>query len=175
MSSSDSLIKSTQITSSGKRKRRNIAQKDQTNKLSKSEQQKTVGHKMRFLVGEDNGKINATITTSKEEIDYQFQYPGRNKVIKEYKNIKDMYSWLDEEDSEEVDTEPTKSHISPKIYDLRTPLKKSKGINETEIFLLTDSSPDLISKKTELGKPMDTSSFQTTTLMEVSLGRQYSC
>ena len=80
-----------------------------------------------------------------------------------------MYSWLDEEDSEEVDTEPTKSHISPKIYDLRTPLKKSKGLDETEIVLLTDSSPDLNSKKTELGKPMDTSSFQTTTLMEVSL------
>ena len=124
---------------------------------------------MRFLVGVDNGKINATITTSKEEIDYQFQYPGRNKVIKEYKNIKDMYSWLDEEDNEEVDTEPTKSHISPKIYDLRTLLYKSKGMDKTEIVLLTDSSPDLNSKKTELGKPMDTSSFQTTTLMEVSL------
>ena len=80
-----------------------------------------------------------------------------------------MYSWLDEEDSEEVDTEPTKSHTSPKIYDLRTPLKKSKGLDKTEIVLLTDSSPDLNSKKTELGKSMDTSSFQTTTLMEVSL------
>jgi len=74
MSSPDSLIKNTQITSSGKRKQRNIAQKDQKNKVSKSEQEKTVGHKIRFLVGVDNGKINATITTSKEEIDYQFQF-----------------------------------------------------------------------------------------------------
>ena len=65
-----------------------MAQKVQTNKLSKSEQKKIVGHKMRFLVGVVNGKINATITTSKEEIDYQFQYPGRNKVIKEYKTKK---------------------------------------------------------------------------------------
>ena len=39
---------------------------------------------MRFLVGQDNGKTCATITTSKEEIDYQFQYPGRNQVIKKY-------------------------------------------------------------------------------------------
>ena len=59
--------------------------------------------------------------------------------------------------------------MSPKIYDLRTPLKKSKGLDEMEIVLLTDSSPDFNSKKTELGKPMDTSSFQTTTPMEVSL------
>ena len=59
-----------------------------------------------------------------------------------------MYSWLDEEDSEEVDIEPTKSQISPRIYDLCTPLKKSKGKDKTEIILLTDSSPDL-SKKTE--------------------------
>ena len=80
-----------------------------------------------------------------------------------------MYSWLDEEDSEEVDTEPTKSHTAPKIYDLRTPLKKSKGLDETEIVFLTDSSLDLNSKKTELGKLMDTSSFQTMTLMEVLL------
>ena len=43
-----------------------------------------VGHRMRFLVGEENGIINACITTSKEELDYQFQYPGKNKVVKEY-------------------------------------------------------------------------------------------
>ena len=84
MSSPDNLmIKNTQKTAFGKRKRRDIGQKDQANRLTKSEQQKIVGHKMKFLVGEDNGKINATITTSKEEIDYQFQYPGKNKVIKE--------------------------------------------------------------------------------------------
>ena len=106
---------------------------------------------MRFLVGKDNGKTNATITTSKEEIDYQFQYPGKNKVIKEYKNIKDFYSWSNEEDSEKVDTEPIKSHISPKIYDLRTPLKKSKGTDNTEIVLSSDSSPDF-SKETRKNK-----------------------
>ena len=68
---------------------------------------------------------------------------------------------MDDEDSEEVDIEPTKSHISPKIYDLRTPLKKSKGKDNTEIVLLIDSSPGL-SKKTEgkinLDKPTATSS-----------------
>ena len=42
------------------------------------------------------GKINSTIITTKEEVDYQFWYPKRNKVIKEYKNIKDYYSWNDE-------------------------------------------------------------------------------
>ena len=78
-----------------------------------------------YLVGNDNGNICATITTSKEEVDYQFQYRGRNKVIKEYKNIKDFYSWSDEDDNKVVDTEPIKNNISPKIYDLRTPLKKS--------------------------------------------------
>ena len=146
--SRDSLTKSAQSTPSGKRKQRDNAQKDQAHKLTKSEKQKIDGHRMRFLVGKDNGKTNATITASKEEIDYQFQYPGKNKVIKEYKNSKDFYSWSDEEESVKVDTEPIKSHISPKIYDLHTPLKKYKGKDKTEIILLTDSSPDL-SKKTE--------------------------
>ena len=99
------MTESSQNTPFGKRKRKN----------SEAEKQKTVGHKMRFLVGQDNGKTCATITTSKEEIDYQFQYPGRNQVIKKYKNIRDFYSWSDEDDSELVDIEPTKSHISPKI------------------------------------------------------------
>ena len=133
---------------------------------------------MRFLVGNDNGKMNATITTTKEEIDYQFKYPGKNRVIKEYKNIKDFYSWLDEEDSEEVDIEPTKSHISPKIYDLRIPLKKSKGKDKTEIILLTDSSPDLSKKtegKTRPGKPMTVSSSHAPSLMEVSLDEGKTC
>ena len=58
---------------------------------------------MRFLVGQDNGKTWATITTSKEEADYQFQH-----------------SWSDEDDNKMVDTEPIKRYISPKIYDLRT-------------------------------------------------------
>ena len=110
--SRDSLIKSGQSTPSSKRKRRNTAQKTEAHKLSTSEKLKTEGHKMRFLIGNDNGKMNATITTSKEEIDYQFQYPGKNRVIKEYKNIKDIYSWVDEEDSEEVDIEPIKKYMT---------------------------------------------------------------
>ena len=95
-----------------------------------------------------------------------------NRVIKEHKNIKDSYSWVDEEDSEEVDIEPTKSHIPPKIYDLRTPLKKSKGEDKTEFILLTDSSPDLSKKtegKTKPGQPMAVSRSHATSLMEVSL------
>ena len=127
---------------------------------------------MRFLVGTDNGKMNATITISKEEIDRQFQYPGKNKVIKEYKNIKDFYSCWDEEDSEEVEEEPTKSQVSPKIYDLRTPLKKSVGKDNTEIVVLTDSSPDLNKKtrgKTQHDKPMATSSSHATWSTEASL------
>ena len=43
-------------------------------------------------------------------------------MIKEYKYIKDSYSWEDEFESE---SEITKSTISPKIFDLRTPQKKS--------------------------------------------------
>ena len=106
------------------------------------EMQKTIGCKMRFLVGYDMGKPYATITTSKEEVDYQFWYCGRNKVIKEYKNIKDNYSWNDKGDSELVYMEPVKNTHSPKIYDLRTPLKKSKGMDNTEILLSSDSSSD---------------------------------
>ena len=87
-------------------------------------------------------KTFATITTTKEDVDYQFWYPRRNKVIKEYKNIKDFYSWNDEDDSELGYTEPVKNTCSPKIYDLRTPLKKSDGKDNTEILLSSDSSSD---------------------------------
>ena len=54
---------------------------------------------MRLLFGYDNGKPCATITSSKEEIDNQLWHPRSNKVIKDYKNIKDNYSWLDEDGS----------------------------------------------------------------------------
>ena len=37
--------------------------------------------------------------------------------------------------------EPSKSQFSPKIYDLRTPLKKSVGRENTEIVVFTDSFP----------------------------------
>ena len=39
---------------------------------------------IKFIIQNRVGKMNATITISKEEIDRQFQYPGKNKVIKEY-------------------------------------------------------------------------------------------
>ena len=102
---------------------------------------------------------------------------GRIKLSKN-KNIKDFYSWSDEDDNEMVDTEPIKSHFSPKIYDLCTPLKKSKGTDNTEIVLLTDSSSDF-SKKTEgkinLDKPMATSSSHATSLVEVTFDEVKSC
>ena len=92
---------------------------------------------MRVLFGHDNGKPCATITSSKEEIDSQFWYPRRIKVIKDYKNIKDNYSWHCEDDSELGDEESTINSPSPKIYDLRTPLKRT---NYTDIFLSSESS-----------------------------------
>ena len=82
-----------------------------------------------MLVGYgDNEKMNATVITTKEEVDYQFCYPGRNKVIQEYKYIKDSYSWDDEF---EIKSETAKSTNSPKIYALRTPQKKSR---KTEMY-----------------------------------------
>ena len=86
-----------------------------------------VGHRMRFLIGEENGMLNACITTSKEELDYQFQYPGKNKVVKEYENIRDFYSWGDEENT--VDIMTRKSNVSPTIYDLRNPMKRKSEKN----------------------------------------------
>ena len=53
-----------------------------------------------MLVGYEGDKMFATIITTKEEVDYQFWYPGRNKVIKDYKYIKDYYSWVDEGENE---------------------------------------------------------------------------
>ena len=59
--------------------------------------QKAIGCRFRMRVGYgDNGKWNATIVTTKEEVDHQFWYPKKNKVIKDYKNIKDSSSWDDE-------------------------------------------------------------------------------
>ena len=107
---------------------------------------KNVGCRMRMLVGYDmEGKINATIITTKEEVDYQFWYPKRNKVIKEYKNIKDYYSWNDEFENE---SEFAKRTNSPRVYNLRTPQKKCRIIDvkldttsDDESF--TDKSVDL--------------------------------
>ena len=123
---------------------------------------------MRFLVGYDKGKTFATITTSKEEVDYQFWYPGRNKVIKEYKNIKDNYSWSGEDDSELVYTEPVKSIHSPKIYNLQTPLKKSKRKDNTEVILSSDLSSDFGKKEKrsyKSDKAISTSSIDNSTMV----------
>ena len=78
--------------------------------------------------------MNATIITTKEEVDYQFWYPKRNKVINEYKNIKDYYSWNDEFEDE---SESAKCTNSPRVYDLRTPQKKSRMIE-----LMSDTTSD---------------------------------
>ena len=84
--------------------------------------------------------------------------------------IKDFYSCWDEEDSEEVYEEPNASQYSPKIYDLRTPLKKSVGRDNTEIVVLTDSSPDLKSRgKTQHDKHSATSSYHAICSTEVLL------
>ena len=48
--------------------------------------QKSLSCRIRMLVGYGkNDQMNATIITTKEEVNYQFWGPGRNKVIKEYK------------------------------------------------------------------------------------------
>ena len=75
---------------------------------------------MRFLVRYENEKAQATITTRKEEVDYQFWHAGRNRDIKDYKNIKDNYSWKNEDDGELVYTEPAKVFVIQKstIFEL---------------------------------------------------------
>ena len=97
-------------------------------------------------MGYDNEKTFATITTTKKEVDYQFWYPRRNKVIKEYKHIKDNYSWNDEYEGELVYSEQAKSKCSPKIYDLRTPLnnqiKNNDFSNSVYIGIQTSSKLD---------------------------------
>ena len=108
---------------------------------------------MRFLVGEENGKTNASITTSKEELDYQLQYPGKNKVIKEYANIRNFYSWGDEKDT--VDTLTSNSYISPTIYDLRTPMKKGNQKKQTMKKLSCRLINLQISKATKKERPKD--------------------
>ena len=74
-------------------------------------------------------------------------------------------SWSDEDDNEMVDTEPIKNNISPKIYDQRTPLKKSKGMYNTEIVLSSDFSnkTEGISKS---NRTITTSSFHTSFMIQ---------
>ena len=83
----------------------------------------SIGCRIRMCVGyDDKGKMSATIITPKEDVDHQFWYPKKNRVINEYKHIKDYYSWSDEVEKE---SEYATGATSPKIYDLRTPQKKS--------------------------------------------------
>ena len=84
----------------------------QANKRTEVETQQVVGCKRRVLVGYENEKTFATFTTTK------FRYFERNKFIKEYKHIKDNYSWNDENKGELVYSEPAESKHSSKIYDL---------------------------------------------------------
>ena len=123
---------------------------------------------MRFLIGEENGIINACITTSKEELDYQFQYPGKNKVVKEYAKIQDFYSWGDEENT--VDTMTRKNDVSPTIYDLRTPRKrKSEKTDSKEVVLLSDEFTSIQSNKKGSAKRRIVTSLPATSLLEVFL------
>ena len=78
--STEFTLAKVQTTPSEKRKQKEPAEIKQKGNTPKSDKQKMVGHRIRFLVGEENGIINACITTSKEELDYQFQYPGKNKL-----------------------------------------------------------------------------------------------
>ena len=73
-------------------------------------------------------------------------------------------SWSDEDDNEMVDTEPIKNNISPKTYDQRTPLKKSKGMYNSEIVLSSDSSSDLSNKTEEIQNRTKRSLLQVLTL-----------
>ena len=86
-----------------------------------------------------------TITTTKKEVDYQFRYFERNKFIKEYKHIKENHSWNDEYEAELVCSEPAKGKCSPKNYDLRTPLKKSRK-DDMESIMISDMFSDSASK-----------------------------
>ena len=91
--------------------------------------------------------MNASITASKKELGYQFQYPGKNKVVKEYVNIKDFYSWGDKKDT--VDTLTRNSYTSPTIYDLRTPMKKENQKKQTMKKLFCSLIDLQISKATK--------------------------
>ena len=62
-------------------------------------------------------------------------------MIIEYKNIKDYYSWSDEFENE---SESAKCTNSPRVYDLRTPQKKSRMI---ELMSDTTDDDDLFTDK----------------------------
>ena len=98
-----------------------------------------------------------------------------NKVIKQSANIRDFYSRTDEENT--VDTMTSNSDISPKVYDLRTPMKKRKSekTDNKQIVLLSDQSTDIQSNKKGTAKRRTTSSLQATSLSEVFLDDASAC
>ena len=73
-----------------------------------------------FVSTFENNKLG---TTCKEDVDYQFWNRERNKVIDEYKNMKDNYSWDNEVEGEVVYSDITSHQLetnkSPTVYDLR--------------------------------------------------------
>ena len=97
--------------------------------------------------------MNASITASKKELGYQLQYPGKNKVVKEYVNIRNFYSWGDKKDT--VDTLTRNSYTSPTIYDLRTPMKKGNQKKQTMKKLSCRLINLQISKATKKERPKD--------------------
>ena len=105
---------------------------------------------MRVLVGYENKRTFVNSTNTKKAVAYQFWYPGRNTVIKEYKHIKDNYPWNDENEGELVYSKPAKSKCSPKIYNLQTPLKNPKSNNNdsnTVSIMSSDTSSKIEKNK----------------------------
>jgi hypothetical protein len=97
-----------------------VKEKPKSNPSSASKPKRKRGNQKTFSVEstqDDKGKMSTVIITPKEDVDHQFWYPKRNRVINEYKHIKDYYSWSDEMEKE---SEYAINTTSPKIYDLRT-------------------------------------------------------
>ena len=73
-----------------------------------------------------------TIISTIQEV-YQFDYSGRNKVIKAYKRVKDFYSQASKEEGEQVysnigQIETESAIIQPMVYELQTPKGNRKEI-----------------------------------------------
>ena len=76
-----------------------------------------------------------------------------------------------------VYAEPTKNTLSPKIYDLRTPLKKSKGKDNTEVVLSIHSSSDFGKKAKrsyKSDKAISTSSIDDSSMVHKKDAKQSS-
>ena len=67
-------------------------------------------------------------------------------MINEYKNIKDYYSWNDEFEDE---SESAKCINSPRVFDLRTPQKKSRMIELMSDTTSYDDDELFVNKSTD--------------------------